>query len=99
MTLGSVGSPKKGMATGDNQRFIRKWFEVSLNKTSLLEKRSAQGAKWFPYNTGGEYRKWYGNIIDVLDWEDDGREIRTLTGDNGRLRSRPQNIEHTFKDG
>ena len=88
---------RQGMATSDNNRFLRKWYEVSLSNffasaKSLLEaKESAR--KWFPYNKGGEYRKWYGNHEYCVNWENDGQEMKAYTatlpqGMNVRLKSR-----------
>lgn len=93
---------RQGMATSDNNRFLRKWYEVSLanffaSAKSLLEaKESAH--KWFPYNKGGEYRKWYGNHEYCVNWENDGQEMKAYTatlpqGMNVRLKSR----EYYFK--
>lgn len=52
--------------------------------------------KWFPYNKGGDYRKWYGNQEFVVNWENDGYEIRNIIGPNGRVRSRAQNTQFYF---
>ena len=71
--LSYYGSPKQGMATADNNRFVRKWHEVSIDKVSFSSDRSR---KWFPYNNGGGYRKWYGFNTDVVNWEYEGREIK-----------------------
>ena len=72
--------PKQGMATSDNNRFLKFWEEVDFNKIGLLfENREAarlSKLKWFPYNKGGEIRKWYGNFEYVVNWEDDGKEIK-----------------------
>lgn len=71
------------MRTGDNERFLRVWFEVS-QKTSKYNAVSAKEivekkVKWVPYNKGGEYRKWYGNQEYVVNWENDGNEIKENT--------------------
>jgi type II restriction/modification system DNA methylase subunit YeeA len=68
-----------GMTTGDNNKFVRQWCEVSLKKFGhslawSTDKERSQ-FKWFPYNKGGEFRKWYGNNSDVVNWEMDGRDI------------------------
>lgn len=78
---------KRGIATGDNDRFIRFWFET---KTDKLNK------KWYPYNKGGDYRKWFGNRLYLVNWDNDGDEIKNLKDKKGKLRSRPQNIEFNF---
>lgn len=85
---------KKGLATGDNDRFLRLWHEIDRDKFSVFG-----GKKWFPTTKGGPYRKWYGNFDVVINWEDDGREIRHFKDENGRLRSRPQNLSYNFKEG
>jgi hypothetical protein len=72
--------PKQGMATSDNNRFLKFWNEVDLAKIGLLypnrEEAKLSGLKWFPYNKGGETRKWYGNFEYVVNWENDGKEIK-----------------------
>src|SRR5690606_1187549 len=61
------------------------------------EEATYSGARWFPYNKGGEFRKWYGNQEHVVNWENDGSEIRTFgTEYGGRPRSRAQNTETYF---
>ena len=81
--LRNISKPKTGMRTGDNERFLRLWFEVSFNKVGLHYKSSIEandsGNKWFPYNKGGEFRLWYGNNALVVNWENDGREIKDNT--------------------
>ncbi len=93
--------PKVGLQTGDNNKFLRLWFEVDLNNEMLnatdIEAITASDCKWFPYNKGGEYRKWYGNYEYVVDWKDNGREIKNFKDSNGKLRSRPQNVDFYFK--
>jgi hypothetical protein len=61
------------------------------------EEAAASGARWFPYNKGGDFRKWYGNQEHVVNWENDGQEIRMFgTEEGGRPRSRAQNTETYF---
>lgn len=71
---------KKGMSTGDNTRFIRNWFEVSNNNVfyDCLSKEEAINSekKWYPINSGGCYRKWYGNQDCVVNWLHDGEEMK-----------------------
>ena len=55
--------------------------------------------KWFPYCNGGEFRKWYGNNDDVVNWQDDGFEIKNFVDDKGKPRSRPQNQQYYFHEG
>ncbi|MBM6897418.1 Eco57I restriction-modification methylase domain-containing protein [Pseudoflavonifractor capillosus] len=86
---------KRGIATGDNDRFLRLWFEVCYHKVGFSIAEDTQ--KWFPYNKGGEYRRWYGNREYLINWECDGEEIRNYEK-NGRLASRPQNISYNFSE-
>ncbi|WP_296969434.1 BREX-1 system adenine-specific DNA-methyltransferase PglX [Tepidanaerobacter sp. EBM-38] len=80
--LGRIAEPRQGMATSDNNRFLRLWFEVSCAKIGFGFKDCKQAAKsklkWFPYNKGGEFRKWYGNNEFVVNWENNGAEIRNF---------------------
>ncbi|MBW7570967.1 BREX-1 system adenine-specific DNA-methyltransferase PglX [Succinivibrio faecicola] len=95
-----IVKPAQGLATGDNGRFLRYWHEVSFNRISLGEdadKLLATGEKkWCPCTKGGSYRKWYGNIEYVVNWEKNGYEIKNLKDENGKLRSRPQNSDFYF---
>ncbi len=90
-----------GLQTGDNIRFARIWSEVSISKVSWNTKSCTETInkieKWFPYNKGGEFRKWYGNMEWVVDWKDNGKEIRNFKDSRGKLRSRPQNVDYYFK--
>ena len=92
--MSEFARPRQGLKTGDNNRFVRFWFEVDFKKTSI-----EKGDKWYPYNKGGAYRRWYGNNDNVINWENDGYEIKNFYGDNGRLRSRPQNLQFMGKEG
>mgnify|MGYP002510922509 CR=1 FL=1 len=78
--LSEIAQPRQGLATADNNRFVREWWEVSQNRTSLdsdsLQSAAASSAKWFPCVKGGPYRRWYGNQSSVLNWLDDGQEIK-----------------------
>lgn len=75
--LQTVASPRKGLDTGFNERFLRHWFEVSLNEESAFSIKP--GAIWFPYNKGGEYRRWYGNKELVINWAYSGRSIKSMS--------------------
>lgn len=81
--LRQVSSPCIGMRTGDNGRFLRLWHEVNLWKIGMgyssSEVARKSKSKWFPYNKGGDFRKWYGNQISVVNWENDGMEIKENT--------------------
>jgi type II restriction/modification system DNA methylase subunit YeeA len=72
------GDARIGLQTGDNSRFVREWFEVDYSKLNLCcnsRADSQQNGKWFPYNKGGLFRRWYGNHGCVVNWEHDGKEI------------------------
>lgn len=79
-----------GMTTGENDRFLRLWFEVGSRSSEYCSSSAAEakrsGATWFPYNKGGDFRKWYGNEEWVIDWKDDGKRAR----DYGHLVPRSQ---------
>ncbi len=107
--VGLVGVTKQGLATGDNGAFLRYWHEIpehSLNRTSKSrDDAKASGMKWFPCNKGGTYRKWYGNNEYVVDWKNDGQNIRAdkLRRLNDGLilasNSKPKNTDYYFKEG
>ena len=75
-----------GIQTGDNEKFLHFWWEIDFSEIMFDAKKvqdSYQSKKWFPYNKGGEFRKWTGNDTTVIDWRDDGANIKTnsqLTG-------------------
>ena len=101
--LNDIASPCVGLQTGNNDRFLRLWTEVNINNIGFgLDNREAakkSGKKWFPYNKGGEFRKWYGNQQYVVNWENDGFEIRNFGIEYGmKPRSRPQNTDKYFKE-
>ena len=73
--LGNLLPVRGGMTTADNERFLRLWWEVDTSKFAWPSGSSL--AKWFPYNKGGEYRKWFGNRSWVVNWEYEGREIKS----------------------
>ena len=77
--LGEITEAKVGLQTGDNERFLRQWFEVSADCSYMRardrEDAKASGARWFPYNKGGQFRRWWGNQDYVVNWEGDGSEI------------------------
>ena len=99
--LSEVAKLRQGLATADNNRFLREWWEVSIPRIAFActsrEDAVQSGARWFPYNKGGDFRKWYGNQEFVVNWENDGAEIRSFGTENGgRARSRPQNTDTYF---
>lgn len=89
--LGNIADSKQGIATADNNKYLRLWYEVSVENVKFdaktHEEASLCSEKWYPYNKGGEFRKWYGNNDFVVNWYRDGKDLR-----NDRkavLRNRP----------
>jgi hypothetical protein len=78
--LGAIALPRVGMMTSDNNRFLRRWHEVSNARVGFCyaDREAARESrlKWFPYNKGGEYRRWYGNNEFLVNWENDGKDIK-----------------------
>ncbi len=99
--LGEIGEPRQGMATSDNGRFTRLWFEVSASRFGPdLDRETAKvsGCRWFPYNKGGDYRKWYGNQDVVVNWEHDGEEVLAFAASKYGSPTRTiKNIKYYFK--
>lgn len=98
--LSEFADIKQGIATGKNDEFLRYWYEVSLDKIEFNRTPgSSSSYKWFPYNKGGGYQKFYGNNEYVCNWENDGFEIKNFKDEKGKLRSRVQNSNYLFKRG
>ena len=98
--LSSVSVPVSGTSTGDNDRFLRFWWEVWNALISFDTKpKSIITGKWYPCNKGGEYRKWYGNLDYIIDWENDGYGIKNNRDETGYLKSRPLNFDKIFYPG
>lgn len=78
--LKTDGDTRQGMATSDNNRFLRYWYEVENKKLGFNMKNAEEALKsqkkWFPYNKGGYFRKWYGNMDYVINYENDGYEVK-----------------------
>ena len=76
--LSYYADTRRGLQTGDSQKFIRKWFEISVVKEALKTNKNTKNVpvKWFLFNSGGTFRRWYGNIIDVVNWENNGCDIK-----------------------
>lgn len=93
--LSEYANPRIGLVTGDSQRFIRFWYEISKSKSNILN-----GNKWFKYQKGGEKRRWYGNNEYVINWENDGYEcIYNNSTKDGRIKSHNYNGEFALKKG
>lgn len=100
--LSIICETRKGLATSDNNRFLRLWYEPNFFKIGFFVLDNSETIetpfKWFPLNKGGEYRRWYGNRDYVINWENNGYEIRNFRDNNGKLLSRPQNTQYNFKN-
>lgn len=95
-SVSSVLQTREGMATADNDRFLRLWHEINKH---LFTKVSDKGFKWYPYNKGGQYRKWYGNRDYVVNWENDGFEIKNnIDPITRRIRSHNYNGEFGLRE-
>lgn len=76
--LGDIANPCQGLATTNNDRFLRQWYEVKLSNINFKcenEDDTIGSIKWFPFNKGGEFRKWYGNNTYVINFKDKGKEL------------------------
>ena len=100
--LKRIATPRQGLATADNNRFLRQWYEV-VNQAICFDAHSISESiisekKWFPCNKGGSFRKWYGNYDYVVNWQNNGYEIRNFKTPSGKVRSRPQNTAYYFRE-
>lgn len=93
---------RAGMITGNNNLFMRMWYEVDYMKFGIHFKSREDAAKskkkWFPYNKGGDYRKWYGNNDYVVNWENDGSFMRNFKDSTGKIPAHAFNLEYIFKE-
>ena len=93
-------NPRMGLTTGNNGKYVRFWFEVTASNIGFGYTRSeAQQSKkiWFPYDKGGEFRKWYGNRDFVVNWYNDGFEMQnTMHPDGTRIWAHNFNLEYNF---
>lgn len=101
--ISQIATTREGMTTADNESFLREWYEVSKEKIGIgiksVEESISSGYKWYPYNKGGSNRKWYGNNDLVVNWYNDGVEIRNLKDKKtGRIRSHNYNLEYSFRE-
>ena len=80
--FGDVVDSRQGLATADNDRFLRRWFEVGSSEIAFgihsEEDATQSDAMWFPINKGGDFRRWYGNHEFVVNWENNGRELNAF---------------------
>ncbi len=99
--VGNEMTTREGMATSNNDLFMRVWSEVSISKISFHTQPGEKlFARWYPYNKGGEFRRWFGNNVFIVDWEHDGIRIRnSIDTATGRIRSHNYNGEYAFRPG
>lgn len=101
--LGDIAVPCAGLATGDNNTFQRLWFEVDFTNIGFgvkdSEETKERTERWFPCNSGGIFRKWLADDWAVVDWKNDGYNIRHFRNTSGKLAARPQNTKRYFKSG
>lgn len=92
LALSAVCSPTQGLATADNARFLRLWFELNYSRIGFGCENAALAArsqkKWFPTTKGGTFRRWFGNMYYVVNWENDGEELTNFKGSVIRNRWR-----------
>lgn len=98
--ISNIMITREGMATADNPRFLRNWSEVEVNKISFNARSCNDGYKWYPYNKGGGERKWYGLNYLIVNYENDGYEIKhNIDKATGRVRSHNYNGSYGLCDG
>lgn len=95
MKMADMVEVRNGMTTGDNDRFVRLWGEVSLSNTSIINSNiePESSIRWFPYNKGGAFRKWFGNQDYVVDWQNNGAGIKAIVP-----KSTPRNTGSFFQE-
>ena len=100
--LGDIAEARMGLATGDNDKYVRLWFECRHGEIGFempsREVADASGCRWFPYSKGGAYRRWYGNNEYVVDWLNDGFELQTTKHETGRVWAHNFNLDNIFKE-
>ena len=104
----SAGVVRQGLATGDDFRFIRCWWEVNEQRSTAdralaggadTSTQLKQGCRWAPIIKSGSSQPWFSPVLLVVDWERDGERLRSFVDASGKLRSRPQNIDLYFRPG
>lgn len=100
--LKEIGEFRIGMATGQNEEYVRNWHEVELDRFSRScesrETAKASLKKWFPYAKGGAFRRWAGNQEFIVNWENDGTRLQnTMHPDGKRIWAHNFNLENIFK--
>ncbi|RDL29032.1 BREX-1 system adenine-specific DNA-methyltransferase PglX [Photobacterium damselae] len=103
-TFEDILTPRQGMATSDNNRFLRFWWEVSSFSINFSAKNQSDAsksqAKWFPYNKGGTPVRWFGNQEYVINWQNEGSELLNYASSlYGSPTRTIKNISHYFREG
>ncbi|WP_259747745.1 BREX-1 system adenine-specific DNA-methyltransferase PglX [Lactococcus cremoris] len=102
-SISEFADARLGMATADNNRFLRLWHEINIGDTSISSPSRSEAInsrkKWFPYDKGGSFRRWYGNNEYLVNWKNDGYEIQNFKDNKGKVRSHNYNLDYIFKDG
>lgn len=100
--LSSYANVPKGLSTGSVDRFMRFWYEVEHSNInfSCADTKDTEHLveKWYPYAKGGTFRRWNGNLEYVVNWQNNGFEVKNFVDDKGKQRSRPQNTAYYFKE-
>ena len=104
--LGRTCKPRTGLNTGDNELYLRRWYEVDISSIKFDARNVVEAVEskksWFPYNKGGSFRPWYGNNELIVNWLNDGEEIkiRAVERNNGKHWSRfIQNTNYFYRAG
>lgn len=99
--LYEYATPRAGMITGNNDIFLRLWNEVSFNKIGIncksIEESIGSKRKWFPYQKGGSFRKWYGNIEYTVNYENNGWFLKNTVDSKGKVPAHAFNEDYIFK--
>lgn len=101
-SLSLIAETRKGMVTGSNENYVRSWYEINTSTFGSTgysrESAKKSGLKWFPYNKGGGFRKWYGNKLDVVNWQNDGALLQSAKHPTeNRVWATNFNLDYIFK--
>lgn len=107
LTIKDISEPRAGLQTGDNEKFLRVWSEINfrlLGFDMTRDEANESNLKWFPYNKGGAFKKWYGNREFVINWHKDGKDLREdklfklSIGKCLPGNSKPHNSQYYFRE-
>ena len=94
-----IADVKQGLATSDDNRFLRFWWEVPTGQIATSREETFEGKKWVPYSNDVYLFYFYADLTTVVNWEKDGEELRNLRSDSGKQKSRTQNTQYYFSPG